>query len=112
MEIKEFEQNLLSAIEQSVIEFVQKGDYFQNYYDNRIDVMPLVKRVYKNIDSERLEKLIISNLEEVLAKKIVDKLVTEMGTDIKNLMGNATVRDDFRFFLRAGVQKILDKVKE
>lgn len=112
MEKSEFSDNLIKAIEQSVIAFVQKGDYFQNYYDNRIDVMPLVKNVYKNIDHERLESLIISNLEEVIAKKIVDKLVTEMGTDIKNLMSNATVRDDFRFFLRTGVQKILDKVKK
>ncbi len=108
----EFEANVLRSIEAGLQKFINKGDFFQNNYSDRIDVMPLVKNVYKKIDSNRLEALIINNLEQVLAKKIVDKLVTEMGTDIKNLMGNASVRDDFRFFLRTGVQEILDRVKE
>jgi hypothetical protein len=119
-DVKQFEDNIIrsieasvvKSIEASVVKFASSPDIFSNNYANRIDIMPLVKRVYGSIDSSRLEKLITEGLEEVLAKKIVDKLVTEMGSDIKNLMGNATVRDDFRFFLRTGVQKILDKAKE
>lgn len=109
---EDFEKNILRCIENGLGKFLSNGDFFKNNYDNRIDVMPMVKNVYQKIDSERLEALIVGNLEEVLSKKIVDKLVTEMGTDIKNLMSNATVRDDFRFFLRTGVQRILDKAKE
>ena len=32
-------------------------------------------------------------------------------TDIKQLMSNATVRDDLRFLLRKGVEEITKKVK-
>jgi hypothetical protein len=34
-----------------------------------------------------------------------------MGTDVKNLMSNATVRDDLKFFMRKGVDEVLQKVK-
>lgn len=106
-----FHSEFIEGLEKSLLKHIHKGDIFKDSYTDRIDVMPLVKSVYKKMDIDHLEKLITSNLEEVVAKKIVDKLTTEMGTDIKQLMGNATVRDDFRFFFRTGIQKILDKIK-
>jgi len=112
MDNKDFYEKMTECIENSLFKFISKGEFFQNNYSDRIDVMPLVKNVYKNMDHERLEKLIVSNLEEAVAKKIVDKLTTEMGTDIKQLMSNATIRDDFRFYMRTEVQNILDKVRE
>jgi len=112
MEQSEFHEKLIQCIESSLFKFISNGEFFQNNYQNRIDVMPLVKNVYNKMDHERLEKLIISNLEEAVAKKIVDKITTEMGTDIKQLMSNATIRDDFRFYMRTEVQRILDKVRE
>ena len=112
MDNKDFQDKLHSIIENSLFKFIADGEFFKNAYDNRLDVMPVVRKAYNNMDHARLEKLITSNLEEAVAKKIVDKLTTEMGTDIKNLMSNATIRDDFRFYMRKEVQHILDKVRE
>jgi len=35
-----------------------------------------------------------------------------MGTDIKKLMENNSIREDFRYMMRKGVESILEKVKE
>jgi arsenate reductase-like glutaredoxin family protein len=99
------------AVENALIKTIQSGDLFKMPYDSKIDVGPELRKAYALIDYKKVYARITSLLEEELAQKIVNKIVTEMGTDIKNLMCNATVRDDFRFLLRKGVEEIMEKVK-
>ena len=104
-------EKLQEAIERALIKKLSDGDAFKLEYPDRIDCSKELKQAYANINYERLYALITQKLEEELATKIVNKIVTEMGTDIKKLMENATVRDDFRFLLRKGVESILEKIK-
>jgi hypothetical protein len=104
-------EKLQEAIERALIKKLSDGDAFKLEYPDRIDCSKELKQAYSNINYERLYALITQKLEEELATKIVNKIVTEMGTDIKKLMENATVRDDFRFLLRKGVESILEKIK-
>jgi disulfide oxidoreductase YuzD len=104
-------EKIQDAIEHALIKRLLEGDAFKIEYPDRIDISKDLKQAYANINYERLYALITQKLEEELATKIVNKIVTEMGTDIKRLMENATVREDFRFMLRKGVETILEKVK-
>jgi phage tail tape-measure protein len=61
---------------------------------------------------KRIESLVIALMEEVVAEKVVNKFVTEMGTDMKKLFENATIRDDIRFYMRKNVEKMIDAIKE
>ena len=90
---------------------IQSGDAIKMNYDNKVDVSAEVRKAYAQINYTKVFARISELLEEELAQKIVNKIITEMGTDIKNLMSNATVRDDFRFLMRKGVEEIMQKAK-
>ena len=106
------DDKILQELENSLIRLIQKGDAFDIPYGKRIDVSKDLNEVYKKLDFDRIFGLIKDKLEEAIATKIVNKISTEMGNDMKTLMSNASIREDIKFFLRSGVQKILDAVKE
>jgi hypothetical protein len=106
------ENRILQEIENAVVAAIRKGDMFRFNYDERINIMPLAKSVFEKLDMKRVESLITARMEEVVAEKVVNKFVTEMGTDMKKLMENATIREDIRFYMRKNIEKILDAIKE
>ena len=112
MEGKTIEELALASVKKGLIKMLNSQDIFRVDYSNRIDVAPLINKAYRSIDQDRLTTLITDKLEEVIAEKVVNKMVTEMGTDIKKLLANATVRDDFRFLLRKTTEDILNAVKD
>lgn len=106
------DERIMQEVENALVKRIKDGDIITSNYNDRIDINPLVKQAYQKIDKDRLMLKLTEGLEEMIATKLINKIVTEMGTDIKNLMSNNSVRDDFKFFLRSGVQKVLDAVKE
>jgi len=104
-------KKIMEAMENGIVKAVHAGEVFKIPYESRIDVAAEMQQAHKKIDHAKVQAKITSLLEEELARKIVNKIITEMGTDIKKLMENATIRDDFRFLLRKGVEAILEKVK-
>jgi hypothetical protein len=105
------EEKILQEVENAIIKYIQSGSAFEVPYGKKIDLSTDLNKVYRNLDYDRIEELVKSKLEEQIATKIVNKIITEMGNDIKSLMSNASIRDDFKFFLRTGVEKILESVK-
>ena len=108
MEVERIQQ----AFENAMIKTIQSGDVFKLPYDSKIDVSHELRRAYEKIDYAKVYNRITSLLEEELAQKIVNKVITEMGTDIKKLMENNSIREDFKFLMRKGVETIMEKVKE
>lgn len=103
-------ERIMAAMENGLVKAIQSGDVFKIPYDNRIDVSKEMHKAYSNIDYKKIESRVTELLEEELARKIVNKIVTEMGTDIKKLMSNPNIRDDFKFMMRKGVEDILGRV--
>jgi hypothetical protein len=104
-------ERIQQAVENAMIKAIQSGDLFKIEYSSRIDIAQELRKAYERIDYKKVYARITSLFEEELAQKIVNKIVTEMGTDIKQLMCNATVRDDFRYLMRKGVEEIMQKAK-
>jgi hypothetical protein len=48
--------------------------------------MPIAKTVFEKLDMKRIKSLVIARMEEVVAEKVVNKFVTEMGTDMKDYL--------------------------
>ena len=105
-------ERLQQAVENALIGIIRSGDAFKLPYENRIDLGSDLEKAYKLIDYEKVYTKVTSLLEEEIAKKIVNKIVTEMGNDMKKLMSNTEIREDFKYFMRKGVEKILDKVEK
>lgn len=52
------------------------------------------------------------DIQHIIAQTIVNKMQTEIGTDVKAVMSSTAVRDDFKFMLRKMTEEILSAVKE
>lgn len=104
-------ERIQQAVEDALIKMIRNGDAFKIDYNDKVNCGAEFKKAYAAIDFNKVHARITELLEEELAQKIVHKIITEMGTNIKNLMSNATVRDDLRFLLRKGVEVITEKVK-
>ena len=98
---------ITQEVENAMVRLLKNDKLLDIPYGSRIDVSKEMKEAYNNVNYEKVKIRITEVLEEELAKKIVNKVITEMGTDIKKLMSNETIREDFRFFMRKGVEKIM-----
>jgi hypothetical protein len=105
-------ERIEQALEAGLIKVIQTGDVFKLPYEAKIDATAELRQAHKNINYQKVYARITELLEEELAQKIVNKIITEMGTDIKSLMSNNEIREDFKYLMRKGVETIMEKVKE
>ena len=86
--------------------WASRDSYTQSY-----DVRGFIHQVWKEIDLEAIRKEVKEDVQHIIAQTIVNKMQTEIGTDVKAVMSNATVRDDFKFMLRKMTEEFLSKIK-
>lgn len=106
-----FEEKFNDLIQKKIINDISKQDLIKINYDNRYEVpYEVLKECYENIDIEKVKERIISRLEEEMADKIVNKMVTEFSNDIKQIMCNRELREDLRYYMRTKIKEINDKL--
>jgi hypothetical protein len=103
---------ILQAIERSVVSMIIKGDLFKIDYANRIDFSNKAKEIYSTLDWSKIQTQVISQMEEVVAKKIVDNYITEFSSDIKKSLSNAIIREELRSSLDIMVNRMLKTIRE
>ena len=102
---KAIEAILLQEVKNHV--YASRDSYTQSY-----DVRGFINQVWKEIDLEAIRKEVREDIQHIIAQTIVNKMQTEIGTDVKAVMSNTTVRDDFKFMLRTMTEAILSKVNK
>jgi hypothetical protein len=112
MKFEQMEEALEHAICTGVIKKISDGDGLKVDYRNAIDITDTFKEAWQAVDNKKVVAQMTALLEQTIAEKLVNKVITEMGTDVKNLLSNASVRDDFKFMLRKVAEKMIDAVKE
>lgn len=94
---------LLNEVKQHV--YASRDSYTKSY-----DVQGFINQVWAEIDVNAIRKEVIGEIQHIIAQTIVNKMQTEIGTDVKAVMSNATVRDEFKYMLRKMTEEILKKV--
>lgn len=79
-------------------------------YTQAYDVRGFINHVWKEIDLEAIRKEVKEDIQHIIAQTIVNKMQTEIGTDVKAVMSNANIRDDFKHMLRKMTDEILKNV--
>lgn len=85
--------------------YASRDSYTQAY-----DVRGFINDVWKEIDLEAIRKEVKGEIQHIIAQTIVNKMQTEIGTDVKAVMSNASIRDDFKYMLRKMTEEILKNV--
>ena len=111
--MENFESNLVDLIQKKVISDISKQDLVKVEYGDRFAVpSSFLNEVYKSLDLEKIKARLIENLENEMADKIANKLVTEYSNDIKQIMSNRELREDLRHYAREKIKAIADSVTE
>jgi DNA-binding transcriptional regulator/RsmH inhibitor MraZ len=108
-----FTEILISNIQDRILKGIAKTDLISIDYANRINLpKDLINEVYKKIDIEKIKAKLVERLEDEMAEKIVNKMITEFANDVKQIMCNKELREDLRFYMRDKIKQINDRVCE
>lgn len=108
--MENFEKDLIQKIHNSIFNQVQKAEFVDTGYNSNKIKLPqtLMEECYKNIDMENLKKKITQRLEDEVADKIVNKMLTEYANDVKQIMSNTELREELRGILRSKIKETKD----
>lgn len=104
--VDSFTTAVLATIQTSILKQLNKQEFINVPYETRSKLPAgLIEECYRNIDINKVKLLITGRLEEEVADKITNKLLTEYSNDVKQIMGNVELREELRSILR-------NKIKE
>ncbi|MCE5227900.1 MAG: hypothetical protein LLG05_18830 [Porphyromonadaceae bacterium] len=111
--MENFEQALTDLVQKKVLQDISKTSLVEVSYNERFKVpSSFLNEVYKALDLEKIRLRLIENLENEMADKIANKLITEYGNDIKQIMCNAELKEELRHYAREKIKAITDKISE
>jgi hypothetical protein len=105
----DFTKDLVAAVQQSVLKMVREGNLVLPDYAARAKVPAAkVQELYDSVDWNRVRALVIAEVEQAVADKILNAMATEMATDIKQILSNKELREEVRGFIRAGIRRVAE----
>lgn len=108
-----FEQDLVNLIQRKVFEGISKSDLVTINYKDRYEIPAnFLNEVYRSLDLEKIKARLVENLENEMADKIANKMITEYSNDIKQIMSNRELREDLRHYAREKIRGICEKTLE
>lgn len=111
--MENFEQNLVDLIQKKIISDISKQDLVKVEYNDRYSIpSSFLNEVYRALDLNKIKDKLIENLENEMADKIANKMITEYSNDIKQIMSNRELREDLRYYARDKIRAIVEKVSE
>lgn len=111
--MENFEQKLIDMVQQKLIKDIQKQELVKVDYGDRISVPKgFIEDVYASLDLEKIRKKLVENLENEMADRIANKMVTEFAGDIKSVLSNKEIREEMRQYVKARITEIANSVSE
>lgn len=106
-----FDEQLTEAVQQSVLKMIRDGSLVVPDYAMRAKVPAAkVQELYDSIDWNRVRALCLEKVEEHCADTILNKMATEVASDIKQVLSNKELREEVRAFIRAGIKRVGESV--
>jgi len=111
--MENFDSRVLNMIQEKIIKDISKQELVKVDYGDRVSLpSSFIREVYQSLDLEKIKARLVENLENEMADKIANKLITEYSNDIKQIMSNRELREDLRHYAREKIRSIADKVSE
>lgn len=109
--MENFDSKLVNMIQEKIIKDISKQDLVKVEYGDRVSLpSSFIREVYQSLDIEKIKAKLVENLENEMADKIANKLITEYSNDIKQIMSNRELREDLRHYAREKIRAIVEKV--
>ena len=103
-----FEERIVEAVENAVIHDI--GRYNTVQFKKFMLPDEVIEDVYKHVDMEKIKRYLTENIEQLIAKKIVDSMMTEVASDVKHIVATKAIREDMRYYLRQKMEQAMQGV--
>lgn len=105
-----FEERIIEAVENAVIHDI--GRYNTVQFKKFILPDDVIEDVYRHVDMKKIKQYLTENIEQLIAKKIVDSMMTEVATDVKQIVATKAIREDMRYYLRQKMEQAMRGVAD
>lgn len=61
---------------------------------------------------EKIKRYLTENIEQLIAKKIVDSMMTEVASDVKHIVATKAIREDMRYYLWQKMEQAMQGVAD
>lgn len=97
-----FYDDLMKTVQNSILNQARKAEFIDTGYGGTKLKLPpeFLLECYRRINMDALQDKIVARLEQEVADKIVNKMITEFSNDIKQIMSNVELREELRGILR------------
>lgn len=101
-----FEEQIQQAVQQTVIDFIRKGEWMRIDYNVRLPIdQAWLRQMHSQVDMDAVMQIVKSQVEQRIADGIINAMTTEIATDVKSIMCNKELREDLRATLRAKIRE-------
>ena len=106
--MKDFEENLINSIQQSITRQVNSTDFVAIRHDDKIKLPPaFLDKAWAGVDQDYLLAQLTARLESELVDRLVNSIAAEIATDIKQLLSVKERREAIRHLARANLDKLV-----
>lgn len=105
-----FEERIVEAVENAVVHDIERYNTVQ--FKKFMLPDEVIEDVYKHVDMEKIKRYLTENIEQLIAKKIVDSMMTEVASDVKHIVATKAIREDMRYYLRQKMEQAMQGVAD
>jgi len=111
--MENFEKDLMQSIQTTILNQIRKAEFVQTGYSAPKVQIPqsVLMDCYNAIDIAKVKRIVTERIEEEVAGKIVNSLLTECANDVKQIMSNRELREDLRGILRSKIKEAKDALQ-
>lgn len=114
--MNEFEQKMLAITQRQILKRLEGFQWIEipspSYsggptYGTGIRLsVDYLKSLFAAVDLEAVKRAVIRKVEDGLADRIFNQMVTEMTTDVKHVLSNKALREDIRGVVRKRLEEL------
>ncbi len=107
-----FEQATMQAVQQSICDFLRKGEWIRFDYGQKIQFgAEFIRQIHSQVDMGKVLAIVKGQVEQKIADGMLNAMATEIATDVKSIMSNRELREDIRAVIRAKIREVESAVK-
>lgn len=104
---------LQQTVQQTVIDFVRKGEWLKLDYNQRIGLdAAFLREVHGRVSMEAVIDIVKQDVERRIADGILNAMAQEVANDVKSIMCNKELREDVRSVIRAKIREVKAALSE
>ncbi len=101
-----FEEQLKQSVENTIIQFIRKGEWLKLEYNQKLSLdAAWLRKMHDSVSMENVFKLVASEVEQKIADSIINSMATEIAKDVKSIMCNKELREDIRSVIRSKIRE-------